>query len=134
MCRVELQIKEDWEARQTGEPQRKTRNRQYPRGVNPATYDHWSLWNNHRCYICGERCPTERNLAKDHQHVTDRNRGLLCLPCNTTLGVAQEDTELLHACATFLHAYLDPYIIVCADHGRHGCRRGRGSTVGVPCL
>jgi hypothetical protein len=66
--------------------------------------------NDHRCYICGERCPTGQALAKDHHHGTDRNRGLLCLPCNTTLGMAKEDTALLHACATFLTSYLVPYL------------------------
>jgi hypothetical protein len=63
-------------------------------------------------YICWEPRSTEQALAKDHNHSTDRNRGLLCLSCNTTLGIAKEDTKLLHACATFLHAYLDPYILV----------------------
>jgi hypothetical protein len=110
LYRVELRFPEDWEARHTEEPQRKTRHRHYPRGVNPETYDHWSLWNNHRCYICCEPRSTGRKFARDHKHITNRNRGLLCFSCNRTLGIAQEDTELLHACATFLHAHLDPYI------------------------
>jgi hypothetical protein len=110
LYRVELHIKEDWEASQPVELPRQTRRRQYLRGVNPETYEHWSSLNEHTCYICWEPCPTGRDLARDHQHVTDRNRGLLCLPCNTTLGIAKEDTDLLDACATFLHAYLDPYI------------------------
>ena len=108
--RVELRFQDDWEAQHTGEQPRKTRRRQYPRGVNPETYDHWSFWNNHRCYICGEFCVTEQALAKDHQHVTDRNRGLLCFLCNTTLGTAQDDIDHLYACATFLTSYLAPFI------------------------
>ena len=110
LYRVELRFQDDWEARHTGKPPRKTRHRHYPRGVNPETYDHWSLWNNHRCYICGERCRTEQALAKDHQHVTNRNRGLLCFLCNTTLGTANDDIDLLYACATFLTSSLAPYI------------------------
>jgi hypothetical protein len=110
LYRVELRVKEDWGASQTGELPRKTCRRQYPRGVNPETYDHWSLLNEHTCYICGELCQTEQALAKDHNHSTDRNRALLCFLCNTTLGTAKEDIDLLHACATFLHAYLDLYI------------------------
>jgi hypothetical protein len=110
---VALRINETWEEDlPTGEQPRKTRNRHYPRGVNPETYDCWSSWNNHQCYICWEPRSTEQALAKDHNHSTDRNRGLLCLPCNTTLGIAKENKALLHACATFLHAYLDPYILV----------------------
>src|SRR5207248_78649 len=98
LYRVAVRFQDDWEARHTGEPQRKTRRRHYPRGVNPETYDQWSLWNNHRCYICGEFCVTEQALAKDHQHVPDRNRGLLCFQCNTTLGTAKDDIDLLYAC------------------------------------
>jgi hypothetical protein len=110
LYRVELRFPEDWEARHTEEPQRKTRHRHYPRGVNPETYDHWSLWNNHRCYICCEPRSTGRKFARDHKHITNRNRGLLCFSCNRTLGIAREDTELLHACARFLTSYLAPYI------------------------
>src|SRR5437870_5962104 len=110
LYRVERRVQEDWEDRHGGEPPRRTRNRQYPRGVNPETYDHWSLLNNYTCYICGEPCPTGRNLARDHRHVTDRNRGLLCFSCNTTLGIAKETPELLRACAEFLQSYLAPYI------------------------
>jgi hypothetical protein len=110
LYRVERRVKEDWQARHTGEPQHRTRRRQDPRGVNPETFDHWSLLNEHTCYICREPCPTERALAKDHQHVTDRYRGLLCVLCNMTLGVAQENTDLLKACAAFLQSYLAPSI------------------------
>jgi hypothetical protein len=110
LYRVEVRFLEAWEAQHTGEPQRKTRHRSYPRGVNPETYDHWSLWNNHLCYICWEPRSTGRKFARDHQHVTNRNRGLLCFSCNRTLGIAEDDTALLHACAKFPYAYLDPYI------------------------
>jgi hypothetical protein len=34
----------------------------------------------------------------------------LCFACNTTLEIAKEDPDLLHACATFLESYLVPYI------------------------
>ncbi len=110
LYRVEVRVNEHWEAQHTGEQPRKTRRRHYPRGVNPETYDQWSSWNNHLCYICCEPRSTGRKFARDHKHITNRNRGLLCFSCNRTLGIAQEDTELLHACATFLHAHLDPYI------------------------
>jgi len=107
---VALRFQDDWEARQTREPPRQTHRRPYRRGVNPDTYDHWSFLNEHTCYICWEPCPTGRDLARDHQHITERNRGLLCFSCNTTLGIAKEDPNLLHACATFLESYLVPYI------------------------
>src|SRR5262249_13631314 len=54
LYRVELRFPEDWESMPTGKPQRKRRCRQYLRGVNPETYELWSSWNNHQCYICWE--------------------------------------------------------------------------------
>jgi hypothetical protein len=110
LCRVEVRINESWEAHHTREQPRKTRRRHYLRGVNPETYEQWSSWNDHRCYICWEPRSTKRKFARDHKHVTDRNRALLCMPCNTTLGIAKEDINLLEACTTFLHKYLDPYL------------------------
>jgi hypothetical protein len=107
---VILHLNEEWETSATGEPQRKMRNRPYGGLVNEETYEHWSLLNEHSCYICWEPRSTGRKFARDHKHVTNRNRGLLCFLCNTTLGTAQDDTELLHACATFLTSYLVPYV------------------------
>jgi hypothetical protein len=43
---VALRVNENWEALPTRAPPRKTRGRHYPRGVNPETYDYWSLLNN----------------------------------------------------------------------------------------
>jgi hypothetical protein len=41
------------------------------------------------CAICGERCPTGRVLAVDHDHITGVVRGLLCAPCNLSLPRAE---------------------------------------------
>jgi hypothetical protein len=107
---VVLHTTEDWEASATGKPPRKTCNCQDGGLVNEETYEHWSLLNEHTCYICWEPRSTGRKFARDHKHVTNRNRGLLCFSCNRTLGIAKEDQELLHACARFLTSYLAPYI------------------------
>jgi hypothetical protein len=107
---VVLHTTEDWEASATGKLPRKTRHRQYGGLVNEETYEHWLLLNEHTCYICWEPRSTGRKFARDHKHITDRNRALLCFLCNTTLGTAKEDTDLLRACARFLTSYFAPYL------------------------
>lgn len=46
-----------------------------------------------RCSICGE----ERPLVIDHDHVTNRVRGLICGRCNTALGRAADEAARLRA-------------------------------------
>ena len=107
---VVLHMNEDWETSANGKPPRKSCKRQDGGLVNEETYEHWSLLNEHTCYICREPRSTRRKFARDHKHVTNRNRALLCVSCNTTLGIAKENKDLLHACARFLTSYLAPYL------------------------
>ena len=41
-------------------------------------------------------------LAVDHDHLTDRVRGLLCGPCNTTLGNVLDNPDTLRRLASYL--------------------------------
>jgi predicted transcriptional regulator YheO len=54
------------------------------------------------CAICGQpetrkdhRTKQIRSLAVDHNHSTGKIRGLLCTNCNTTLGLLNEDTNIM---------------------------------------
>ena len=56
---------------------------------NISIEDYYKMLNdqNSKCGLCGiETCTTGKNFAIDHDHVTCRVRGLLCLACNTHLG------------------------------------------------
>jgi hypothetical protein len=69
-------------------------------------YEQWETIRkdqNYSCMICGI---TEEILNKkldvDHCHVTGVVRGVLCNPCNTTLGHARDKIEVLEAAARYL--------------------------------
>ena len=46
------------------------------------------------CAICGAK-PGRKKLFVDHNHATNKVRGLLCRSCNTGLGCFQDDINLL---------------------------------------
>lgn len=45
---------------------------------------------------------TVRNLAVDHDHITGRVRGLLCIACNQGIGHLRDDPALLENAASYL--------------------------------
>lgn len=53
------------------------------------------------CGICGEP-PNGKGFAVDHDHETNRVRGLLCANCNFLLGHAKDNPDLLLAAAAYL--------------------------------
>jgi hypothetical protein len=44
-----------------------------------------------------------RGYAIDHNHETGAFRGILCLKCNSLLGMASESTEVLSAAIEYLN-------------------------------
>lgn len=54
------------------------------------------------CAICGQQCPSGRQLAVDHDHRTGAVRGLLCGNCNNGLGRFKDSPVLLRRAANYL--------------------------------
>jgi hypothetical protein len=44
-------------------------------------------------------------LSVDHDHITDRVRGLLCAACNSALASARDDPRILRAMAVYLETH-----------------------------
>jgi len=63
-------------------------------GLEPGQYDALLSSQGGRCAICGNK-PVKRRLAVDHDHITGRVRGLLCMRCNRALGMWEMDTDKL---------------------------------------
>jgi len=64
-----------------------------------------------RCEICGEvethrtKWGGRKQLARDHSHQTNRQRGLLCARCNTGLGFFRDEPRLLANAIEYLRCY-----------------------------
>lgn len=55
---------------------------------------------NDRCALCDRKFT--RTPRVDHDHKTDKVRGLLCHHCNSGLGLLQDDPELLRKAIKYL--------------------------------
>lgn len=82
--------------------QRRARTLRFHYGMTPEEYDELFSAQNGVCAICQQLCRTGRHLAVDHDHETDEVRGLLCAPCNTAIGLMEDDPERLIAAVKYL--------------------------------
>jgi hypothetical protein len=58
-----------------------------------------------RCAICGssDSRTKERGWHTDHDHITNKVRGVLCRPCNQLLGQAEDNIEVLQSAIEYLN-------------------------------
>ena len=59
-----------------------------------------------RCAVCGETPSGSRHESRlhiDHDHITEKVRGLLCGRCNKALGLAKDDVHILQAMINYLN-------------------------------
>lgn len=95
-----------WRARNRDKSRRSWLKFEY--GITPEQYDDQLLLQNGLCAICKGEFSTNvswkagKKLVVDHDHETGEVRGLLCLHCNTSVGIF-ENVEY----AAKLRAYLD---------------------------
>lgn len=72
-------------------------------GLTPATFADLLESQGGVCAICkGDRNGPGARFHVDHDHVTNRVRGLLCGRCNTAIGLMQDSPEALNAAAAYL--------------------------------
>jgi hypothetical protein len=79
-------------------------------GVTIDQYDAMLTEQDGRCRICGD--PPDPNgkraasrLHVDHDHVTGKVRGLLCLSCNVGVGHFRDDLERLRAAVAYIERH-----------------------------
>ena len=69
-------------------------------GLSPEEYIQRLDEQDNSCDICRE--PFDKTPHIDHDHATGEPRGLLCLKCNTGLGMFGDDSALLLAGGAYL--------------------------------
>lgn len=55
-------------------------------GITPEEYERLLQTQNGVCALCQTEKPAKNALPVDHDHVTGKVRGILCIPCNRALG------------------------------------------------
>lgn len=74
-------------------------------GITPEQYDQMLHAQRGKCAICKtDQSGTERSkyLSVDHDHDTGAVRGLLCMTCNTGLGMFKDNPSLLRTAIRYL--------------------------------
>jgi len=57
------------------------------------------------CAICGGVNANGWRLCLDHDHTTNKPRGLLCRKCNTLLGLCNDREDVLFSAITYLERF-----------------------------
>lgn len=76
----------------------------YKFGMTPSQFDALLASQGGRCLGCGTDKPKGKNWNVDHCHVGGQVRRILCINCNTILGLAYESGETLRRLAALADA------------------------------
>lgn len=81
-------------------------------GISVDKYDEMYEKQNGCCAGCGEHKEKTGNgngrrdvLCVDHDHITDQIRELLCIKCNSILGLSNDNIELLENMITYIEKH-----------------------------
>ena len=97
-------------------------------GITMEQYEDMVARQDGRCGICGRR--PKGSLCVDHCHATRQIRKLLCRNCNSMLGFACDDPDVLEQAAGYLLSTTEPVANLSAPYerklgvlGRHDAQR-----------
>jgi hypothetical protein len=71
-------------------------------GITIDEYDSMVAAQGGGCAICGGQNWSGKSLSIDHNHNTNKVRGLLCNNCNTAIGLLGERIEVLASAINYL--------------------------------
>lgn len=76
-------------------------------GLTPEEYRRILAAQGGVCAICKGPPRGKGRYHVDHDHLTNRVRGLLCGPCNQGIGLLGESPETIEAAANYLRRWID---------------------------
>jgi hypothetical protein len=75
-------------------------------GLTKADWDAMLLAQDHKCAVCGRTDPVGNvGWHLDHDHLTGKVRGIVCLNCNSALGFVDDSVETLKRLIAYLEKY-----------------------------
>lgn len=75
----------------------------YTYGISIEDYEQMIIDQNECCAICGkQQNEFNKPLFIDHNHDTGEIRGLLCLKCNSGIGLLNDDPEIIQMALNYL--------------------------------
>lgn len=69
-------------------------------------YENMLVQQNGCCAICNNVLDKAEKTHIDHDHVTNKVRGILCHGCNTSLGGFKDSIDVLKSAVTYLKKYI----------------------------
>lgn len=81
-------------------------------GISLSEFESILQDQNGKCAICSKKFEVKQGynhqsgICVDHDHKTNKVRGLLCHSCNTGLGKLQDDIQILQKSIIYLNKYL----------------------------
>jgi DNA-directed RNA polymerase subunit RPC12/RpoP len=98
------QIKEKVKKWQSNNPDKRKEQRIRKYEINLNDYNKLLEKQNYKCAICGYDNFDDKNFFPivDHDHLTNKVRGLLCLNCNFGIGSLKDNTDLLKNAIKYL--------------------------------
>lgn len=88
----------DWNSSEIGRLSRSKAHLKHRYGLSVEEYKRIAARQNWLCAICEERKP----LCVDHDHETNKIRGLLCRTCNSAIGLLGDRGDGVHSALNYL--------------------------------
>jgi hypothetical protein len=96
-------VESEWRRKNPDKVQQRNRKRKMGYyGLSVNDFDTLMESQNNCCAICKKTCITGRSLSIDHDHNTNKVRGLLCIKCNQGLGFFNDSIDLLQGAMIYL--------------------------------